>query len=290
MEPSHAHYGAREAEGAVQGADEPMPGVRGRATAPDAQACAGGDAGGAGAAEAALAEDATAEEVVAELDRLHEQKRFADVHALTAAAVRRFPRHVEVVWRHARSYYDLANERMDDKAYRQRMLKKGLGVARESVQLDEQHFATHKWFAIFTSAYGEFLPLKEKILSSHTMKQHAEIASRLKPTDASTLHLLGRLCFTIADVSWMERQVASRLIATPPKATFKEALEYFLKADALKQAEGFKQNGVWVGHTYAKLGKKKLAAKWYKKTIDMPTISNADRAFSEEAAACLKRL
>lgn len=230
-----------------------------------------------------------AESYIQELDALHNEKRFEEVHRLSTRAVSVHPTNVEIKWRHARSFYDLANERMDDPEYRKRMLKRGLDEAKESVELESNHFATHKWFAIFTSAYGEFLGVKEKILSSHTMKKHAEIAASLNPSDASTLHLLGRLCFTIASVSWVERNLAARLIAKPPTATYDEALQYFLRADKLKP-EGFKQNGVWIGHVYAKLRKRKLAAKWYQKTIDMPTISNADRAFTEEARKCLRKL
>ena len=140
-----------------------------------------------------------AESYIQELDALHNEKRFEEVHRLSTRAVSVHPTNVEIKWRHARSFYDLANgscrwndtpasrlcsclfqsprlsstclqslllvafhlltsclERMDDPEYRKRMLKRGLDEAKESVELESNHFATHKWFAIFTSAYVRF--------------------------------------------------------------------------------------------------------------------------------------
>jgi hypothetical protein len=45
----------------------------------------------------------------------------------------------------------------------------------------------------------------------------------------SLLHMSGRLCFSVASLSWVERTLASTLFGSPPEATMDEAVEKFLK-------------------------------------------------------------
>lgn len=53
----------------------------------------------------------------------------------------------------------------------------------------------------------------------------------LNPNDATSIYMLGQYCYNIADMSWVQRKVASTLFAAPPEASFEEALEYFRKAE-----------------------------------------------------------
>jgi regulator of microtubule dynamics protein 3 len=63
---------------------------------------------------------------------------------------------------------------------------------------------------------------KDKIESAYKVKEYALKALAVDPHDASTLHVLGRWCFSVANVSWIERRLAATLIATPPESTFQE--------------------------------------------------------------------
>lgn len=80
------------------------------------------------------------------------------------------------------------------------------------------------------------MSLKRKIEEGYLVKQHAETAVQLNPQDSTTLHLLGRWCFTVADVSWIERKFASTIISEPPSATFKDALKHFKRCAAAAEA------------------------------------------------------
>jgi len=129
---------------------------------------------------------------------------------------------------------------------------------------------------------------KEKILSAHKVKEYALRAIAVQPDDASTLHVLGRWCFSVADVSWIEKRLAATLIASLPESSFDEALSFFMRAH--KSKEHFKSNALWIGHTYAKLKNKANARKWYRIAIEMPSMCELDHQVTAEARECLSRL
>jgi tetratricopeptide (TPR) repeat protein len=129
---------------------------------------------------------------------------------------------------------------------------------------------------------------KEKIMQAFSVRKHAEIAVRYNPSDATTHHLLGRLCFNVANISWIERKLAQTLLADPPTATLDQSLEYFLKAAELR--ENFISNSLWIANTYKSMNNTPKAKEWYQKVLDTPSFSEFDNLTIEEAKAALKKL
>lgn len=58
----------------------------------------------------------------------------------------------------------------------------------------------------------------------------------------------GRLCFSVASLSWVERTLASTLYGSPPEATMDEAIESFLKVGFFVINSFFDFDGVRVGN------------------------------------------
>ena len=129
---------------------------------------------------------------------------------------------------------------------------------------------------------------KEKILKAFEVKDHAQKAAAKNPNDSTTFHLLGRLCYNVANISWIERKLAQTLLADPPTATFDEALEHYLKASQLR--EPFLSNSMWIGHTYRELKNVPKAKEWYEKVISGEVNSEFDNITIAEAKAALKKL
>lgn len=121
-----------------------------------------------------------------------------------------------------------------------------------------------------------------------TIRDFAKKAIEIRPDDASVHHLLGRLSFGVANISWMERKIASALFGEPPQITLEETLGHFLKARQYR--ENFHKNELWVGNTFAKLGNKESAREAYQNVINFPTISEDDRVTQEEAKKLIKKL
>lgn len=73
----------------------------------------------------------------------------------------------------------------------------GLDYARRALDLNSNDAEAHKWFAILTGAYGDYLGMKEKIEGGYVFKDHVEKAITLRPDDASLRHLVGRFKFEV---------------------------------------------------------------------------------------------
>ena len=131
--------------------------------------------------------------------------------------------------------------------------------------------------------------MKQRITEAFEVKQFAFKAHELNPEDPTILHFLGRFAFRIAGISWVERKIAATVMAEPPKTTYEEALDYFLKADKASSSP-FIRNWLWIGHTHAKLGNKAEAKEYYQKTADAQPETQSDQFEIDEAKQLLKKL
>nr|VZI29575.1 unnamed protein product [Spirometra erinaceieuropaei] len=121
----------------------------------------------------------------------------------------------------------------------------GLCVARRAVQLsrlgmdqgcvDQKDAAlSYKWLAIFVGLLAQSSGINQKIQLGYEFKKHIDNAIKLDPSEAYCHFLKGRWCFEVYNLSWVERQFASRLFATLPTATIEEAIDEFLEVERLK--------------------------------------------------------
>ena len=120
----------------------------------------------------------------------------------------------------ARAHFELADTKPGDKTWKEDQIRKGHSFAVRALELDNQNAFAHKWFAIMTSSLGDFLGQKEKIQNAFKIKEHALKANELKPKDATTLHLLGRWCFNVANLTWLERTVTFSFDIIIPLGSF----------------------------------------------------------------------
>jgi len=244
-----------------------------------------------------------AEAVVKSADELSEKKEFKQALELLLKGHNDFPTDIEIWWRICRAYFDVF-EQVTNADEKKDALLKGLEHAEAALKANEAHYATHKvfmttplashaltnfhvsffktkWWAILTSSLGEYISTKEKIANAYKIKEHALRALEINPQDSTTLHLLGRWCFSVANISWIERTAASALFGTPPSSTFDEALGYFLKASEI--CPQFIRNSLFVADSYANLKQYDKAKEWYQKTIAIPVEKESDRKYHEEA-------
>jgi len=229
----------------------------------------------------------TAQDFISEIEQAHEIHDFAKVKALLTEGLAAFPDAIELLCYKARSLFDESNDTTNPKE-KQSLLEQGLSFAEKALSIDENSWLAHKWVAIITSSLLDFMGKKEKIMKAFEVKSHAQIAIEKNPTDATTFHLLGRLCFNVANISWIERKLAQTLLADPPTATFDEALGHFIKASTLRSE--FISNNLWIAHTYVKLNNSAKAKEWYEITVKTPSHSEFDNITITEAKTALKKL
>eukprot|EP00760_Papus_ankaliazontas_P028162 PhM_4_TR3562/c1_g1_i1/m.9994 len=191
----------------------------------------------------------------------------------------------ELLWRLARSEYDLQNE-ATDKAEKEKHVDLGLSYAKAALDAAPDNFAAHKWFGILLGSKGNFISTKEKIANAYVIRDHFKKALELNPTDGTVMHCLGNWCHSILQIGWVERQAASLLFGTPPTSTYEECEGYLLKSAEISD-QSF--NSVMLGDVYAEQKKWADAKKWYQKAIDAPVVTESQKRTQEEAKAKLAK-
>ena len=223
------------------------------------------------------------EEFLKEVDQLEDERNYEEIQKrLEKPPVES----VETWWRRSRCSWDLANN-ISDTSKKQKLFQQGVEEAETAIRLDPNHYAGHKWWAINQSSLGDYISIKEKISGSFKIREAAQKAADLKPTDATTQHFLGRWCYAVSNVGWLERKAASALFATPPESTFEEALKYFIKADELDPKHTV--NIFWLGEAYFQLGKKKEAKAAYSRLLEETYVTNSEKKLQEDAKAKIKK-
>ena len=80
------------------------------------------------------------------------------------------------------------------------------------------------------------------------------------------------------------RKVASTLFATPPTATYDEAIEHFEAAE--KMEPGFyPKNLLMLAHAYSKLGQKEAAKQWLERCLAASPQTPEDEETLKQAKA-----
>ncbi|KAF0733552.1 hypothetical protein Ae201684_009786 [Aphanomyces euteiches] len=199
------------------------------------------------------------------------------------------PQDVELLWRLARAAYDVASLSTTLPDEKKTLTYYARDTIAKALDLDDNNFAVHKWFGIILSSVGDFEGSKATIANSYIVRDHWLRAIELNPSDSTSHHLLGRWALTIADISWLERQVAAAIFGSPPTATYAQALDHFLQADAI--SPGFwKKNTLMIAQTYLKMRDKAKAKEWVEKALTISSSTEEDNQVHKEALALLATL
>lgn len=227
-------------------------------------------------------------DIIAQADATHEAKDYDATMDLLQQAYKLDAKNVEILWKISRGYFDFADRKPNDLEYKKPFLYKGRDFAEKALALDEKSAAAHKWYAIHHGQVGEAEGTEQKIKNSYGMRDHTLLAIKYDPTDDANYHVMGRWHFALSDLSWIERQVASIIYATPPEASFEEALEFFNKAHALDSKDI--RNMLYIGYCYEELDDDDKAESWYKKAINAKAETDSERSLIAEAKEALDDL
>lgn len=194
----------------------------------------------------------------------------------------------DLLWRLARASRDLACLSVTDVNSKKSLTYEAHEYAKKALAYAEENFAAHKWYAITLSAVGDYETMKQKISNAYVIEKHFKRAIELNPLDATCYHLLGRWCFTVADVSWWQKKIASAIFETPPSSTFEEAIDYFERAERLSP-NFYSTNQLMIAECYLKLGgKKEEARQWLEKLLGYDAKTEEDREAVNKAKEMLK--
>ncbi|KAF4794926.1 regulator of microtubule dynamics 2 [Turdus rufiventris] len=151
-----------------------------------------------------------------------------------------------------------------------------------STQLDKHAMG---WFAIMCGYMSQFESVQNKIRNGYLFKEHLDKAIELKPQDPLLYYLNGRWCYSVAQLSWIEKKVATALFGTPPTSTVEEALQNFLKAEEMHPGYS-KCNYVYLAKCYKDLGQKNNALKYCDSALSILSVTNEVGIESDNLFPC----
>ncbi|GLE07348.1 hypothetical protein PINS_up017510 [Pythium insidiosum] len=212
------------------------------------------------------------------------QQLLQDLKAAHAA----YPSDVGIMWRLGRAAYDVSNLRATPADEKKELIYFALEIMGKALELGDNVAEVHNWYGIVLSSVGDYEGTKVSIANSYKIKEHWERAIALKPTKATTYHLLGRWCVRISDLSWIERKAAAVLFGAPPESSYQEALGFLLKCHEFDSQ--WKSNTMLIAQVYYKLKDYGKAKQWAETTLAIPNNTEEDEDKHEEAKALLKKL
>lgn len=227
-------------------------------------------------------------ELLRKADQHDDNKQYEQSMEVLQQAEELDPDNPQVLWRLARNYFQFADQQPQNMAVQKENLYPGFEYAKRCVELAPEVAGGHQYYAILIGRIGEIEGTKQKIKNSYAVKEHTLKAISLDPDNDSNYHVMGRWHFALADLSWIERQVASVIYATPPKASFEEAAQFFKKAHQLNSDDI--RHLLWLGKTYIELDREAQARQYLDKALQCEITSDSDKVMHQEAQELLADL
>ncbi|TKS75766.1 Regulator of microtubule dynamics protein 3 [Collichthys lucidus] len=185
----------------------------------------------------------------------------------------------EFLWRLARAYSDMYKS-TEDKQEKKTYAQQGQEEAEVALRKNGLNAECHKWFAVLTGLSTQHESMHSKLKSSHILKEHLDRAVALRDNDPMCFYLLGRWCYEVATLDWLEKKAAAALYQSPPTSTLHDALENFLKAEEL--SPGFSKTvRLYIAQCHRELGNISEATNWTELALKTPTNSNDDEEMSK---------
>ncbi|NXE42883.1 RMD3 protein, partial [Ptilorrhoa leucosticta] len=230
--------------------------------------------------ESPLALDSTLEEGLGQLleqaDRLHsgDERDKREGFQLLLNNKLAYAGQREFLWRLARARCDVW-ELTEDADERRSYASEGKEELELALQKWDQSAECHQWFAILCGQVSEHESIPKRIQAGYVFKEHIDKAIALKPQDPQLYYLLGRWCYQVAHLGWLEKRTVSALFEAPPTATVQDALQNFLRVEEL--SPGFSKAGrVYIAKCYRDLGNASAAVLWMNLASELPGSTKED--------------
>lgn len=194
---------------------------------------------------------------------------------------------VEILWRLARGYFDLADQTSDELVKKEN-IDKGLPYAKLALDINPSSAKANHWYAVMIGQKGILEGTKQKILNSYEVKKYCLKAIEIDPSYDGSLHVMGRWYYNVADLSWLERTIASAVYAAPPKGSFEEAVDYFKKAIEVNPKDI--RHYLWLGKSYHANGEDSKAKEILTNAMALEVNNQGSRILKNQVKELLSKI
>ncbi|XP_054027569.1 regulator of microtubule dynamics protein 3 [Dryobates pubescens] len=233
-----------------------------------------------------LASDSSLEEGLGQLlqqaDRLHsgDERERREGFQLLLNNKLVYAEQEEFLWRLARAHSDMC-EAAEDAEEKRSYASDGKEELEVALQKWDQSAECHQWYAVLCGQLSEHESIQKRIQSGFVFKKHIDKAIELKPEDPKAYYLLGRWCYQVSHLGWLEKKTAAALFEAPPTATVQDALQSFLRVEEL--SPGFSKAGrVYIAKCYRDLGNRAAAVLWMNLAAELPASTKEDAESERE--------
>jgi len=190
----------------------------------------------------------------------------------------------ETLYRIARQYALSMNDELSRD--RQRELgEKALAYAKRAIAANPDHAKSQLSAAICYGRLVSFVPSRTRVEYSRLIKEHAEKALALDPSDSYAWHVLGAWNYELAQMGTLTRAVVKVVYGGMPAASNEEAARLYRKAVEL--APQRVSHHVELGRTYAALGRNAEAREQLEKALALPDREKDDPESKRRARQAL---
>jgi tetratricopeptide (TPR) repeat protein len=193
----------------------------------------------------------------------------------------------ETLYRIARQHALLMNDTSSDEKQRE-LGDKALAYAKRAVAADPEHAKSLLSVAICYGRLIRFAGARMKVEYSRLVKEYAERALKLDPTDSYAYHVLGAWNYELAQMGAVTRTFVKVVYGGIPPASNEEAEKLFRKA--VEIAPERVSHRVELGRTYAALGREDEARAQLRKALSLPNREKDDPESKKRATETLARL
>ena len=218
------------------------------------------------------------------VDSLYESGQYNESARIITDLYNKDQGNIDIVFRLARSIF-LIGEEEENESRQADIYYKGFEYAKEALSINSNNGYANFWYAAYIGKIGLLEGTKQKILNSYKVKEYGMKAIKLVPEYEHCHHLMGRWHYELAELSWFETSIASLIYATPPKGSYKNAVELFKKAIEINPIEI--RHHYWLANTYKALGYNDLAKNEFNIIVSLKPKDRKDQVMQIESKKSL---
>lgn len=191
------------------------------------------------------------------------------------------PNNYEALWQTSFLYSRIGN-RKEDHDTKVEYFNKAKEYAKRALEVDSSDPESNYVMSVAMGRMALIVGARERVKASKDIRKYAKRALEYNPEHAGAWHVLGLWHYKVANLNFAERAAANMLFGGAPEGASEEkSIESFQKA--IQYDPDFMLYYYDLADTYSKMGKNDSAKKYYRKVVDMKSVTPDDPGMKKDA-------